>query len=54
MDENLTYSSKEKTSGLYFKSFTIIIYYRNGSIILIKDHNEIAQYYKTMILSILA
>ncbi len=31
--------SAHQTSGLYYKSFTIVIYYRNGS----------SQYYKTTI-----
>ena len=37
-------------SGLYYKSFTIVIYNYNDSAIVIYDHNDNGQYYKTMIL----
>ncbi len=47
-----------KTSGLYYKSFTIVIYdhndsmiaiyNHNDSMIAIYDHNDSGQYYKTI------
>ncbi len=47
--------------GLYYKSFTTVIYYYNDSMITIYDHNhstsviydcnDSGQYYKTMILA---
>ena len=42
---------RKQTSGLYYKSFTIVIYYCNDSTIIIYDHNDCLQYCKTMILS---
>jgi hypothetical protein len=39
------------TCGLYYKSFTIIIYDRNDSMIVIYNHNDSGQYYKNMILA---
>ncbi len=36
------------TSGLYYKSFTIVIYDRNDSTIIIYNHNYSGQYYKTL------
>jgi hypothetical protein len=40
--------------GLYYKSFTIVIYNRNDSTIVIYDCSDSGKYYKTMILAILA
>ncbi len=34
--------------GLYYKSFTIVIYDRYDSAILIYNHNDSGQYYKTI------
>ncbi len=34
--------------GLYYKSFTIVIYDRYDSTILIYDHNDSGLYYKTI------
>jgi len=39
------------TSGLYYKSFTIVIYDCNDSTIVIHDRNDSSLYYKTTILS---
>jgi hypothetical protein len=36
------------TWGLHYKTFMIIIYNRNDSTIVIYDHNESGQYYKTI------
>jgi hypothetical protein len=36
------------TSGLYYKSFTIVIYNRNDSTIIIYNCNDSDQYYKTI------
>ncbi len=36
------------TSGLYYKSFTIVIYNCNDSTIIIYDCNDSGQYYKTI------
>ncbi len=35
-------------SGLYYKSFTIIIYDCNDSTIVIYDHNDSGLYYKSL------
>jgi hypothetical protein len=40
--------AKRKISGLYYKSFTIVIYNRNGSTIIIYDCNDRDLYYKTI------
>jgi hypothetical protein len=40
--------------GLFYKSFTIIIYNRKDSMIIIYDRNDSGQYYKTLILDNLA
>jgi hypothetical protein len=40
-----------KTSGLYYKSFTIVIYDCNGSRIVIYEHNDSGQYYNNTILA---
>ncbi len=37
----------DDTSGLYYKSFMIVIYDRNDSTIVIYDRNDIGLYYKT-------
>ncbi len=34
--------------GLYYQSFTIVIYDRNDSTIIIYDRNDSGQYYKTI------
>jgi hypothetical protein len=39
-----------ETSGLCYKSFTIVIYDHSSSIIVIYDRNESGQYFKTVIL----
>jgi hypothetical protein len=36
------------TYGLYYKSFTIVIYDRNDSTIVIYDHNDSDQHFKTI------
>ncbi len=36
------------TSDLYYKSFTIVIYDRNDSVIVIFNRNDSGQYYKTI------
>jgi hypothetical protein len=43
-----TSSLKTGTSGLYYKSFRIVIYDRNGSAIVIFNRNDSGQYYKTV------
>jgi hypothetical protein len=40
-----------ETSGLCYKSFTIVIYDHSSSTIVIYDRNESGQYYKTVILA---
>jgi hypothetical protein len=40
--------SHAATCGLYYKSFTIVIYDRNYSMIIIYDRNDSGQYYKTI------
>ncbi len=42
------------TNGLFYKHFTIIIYNRNDSTIIIYDCNDSGEYYKAMILVNLA
>ncbi len=37
-------------SGLYYKSFTIVIYGRNDSAVVIDDRNDSGQYYKTIMI----
>ncbi len=37
-----------KTSGLYYKSFRILIYDRNESTMVIYNRNDSGQYYKTI------
>ncbi len=37
--------------GLYCTSFTIVIYDRNGSMVVIYDRNDIGLYYKTTIVA---
>jgi hypothetical protein len=37
----------DDTSGLYYKSFMIVIYDRNDSTIIIYDRNDSGLYYKT-------
>ncbi len=39
------------TTGLYYKSFMIIIYDHNDNTIVIYEHNDSGLYYKTMILA---
>jgi hypothetical protein len=36
------------TSGLYYKSYRILIYDCNDSTIIIYDHNDSGHYYKTI------
>ncbi len=36
-----------QTCGLYYKSFMIVIYDRNDSMIVIKDRNDSGLYYKS-------
>ncbi len=38
-----------QTNGLYYKSFTIVLYDCNDSTNIINDHYDSDQYYKTMI-----
>ncbi len=38
--------NKTTTSGLYYKSFMIVIYDRNDSMIVIYDRNDSGMYYK--------
>jgi hypothetical protein len=38
-------------SGLYYKSFMIVIYDGNDSMIVINDRNDNGLYYKTMIVA---
>ncbi len=42
------------TSGLNYKSFTVVIYNHNDSTIVIYHRNDSGQYYKTMIVANLA
>jgi hypothetical protein len=39
------------SSGLYYKSFLIVIYNHNDSMIVIYDSNDSGLYYKTMIVA---
>ncbi len=40
-----------KPSGLYYKSFMIVIYNHNDSTIVIYNHNDSGLYYKTTIVA---
>ncbi len=40
-----------QTGGLYYKSFTIVIYDCNDSTIVIYGHNDSGQYYRIMIIA---
>ena len=38
------------TRGMYYKSFTIVIYDRNDSAVVIDDRNDNGQHYKTIMI----